>query len=223
MGQLTRVTAPAVPILSISDARDHLRVAACGSPVSHPDDDLIELMIGIVTSELDGRDGWLGRALIDQTWLLTLDQFPGAHRSTLGFTWGCYLDRIYLPLTSPQYSGGSPAPAPVTSLTYVDTAGVTQTLVEGTNYRVVTDSDSMFIEPAYGTCWPATREIAGAVRVTYLAGYGPAATDIPPAILGYARVRLGQLYENRELTVTGTIVAAIPYLRDSLENFRKRA
>lgn len=219
---LTRVTAPTVDLLTLEEAREQLRVVACGSPPEHPDDALIQTLIGIVTSELDGVDGWLGRALLDQIWLLTLDQFPGAHRKVWRFKWGCMLDRIYLPLTSPKFSGDSPAPAPVVSLTYVDCDGVTQTLVEGTDYRVVVENDPMFIEPVFDTCWPDTREISGAVRVTYEAGYGATAADVPDVIKNYARVRVGQLYEFRELVLAGTSVAEVPYLRDSLENVRQR-
>lgn len=220
---LTLITGPAVPLLSLSDARDHLRVAPCGSPATHPDDALIEALVGIVTDELDGVNGWLGRALIDQTWLLTLDRFPGARRFWhFGAGGYCVWDRIPLPLTSPLYSGASPAPAPVTSVTYVDDDGATQTLVEGTDYRVVTDGDPIFIEPIFGACWPDTRDIAGAVRITYQAGYGPTAASVPASILGYARIRLGQLYEFREMVVVGATPAVVPFLRDSLENVRSR-
>lgn len=219
---LTLVTPPVNPILSLEDARAQLRVEACGSPPEHPDDALITALIGMVASELDGVDGWLGRALIDQTWLLTLDQFPGAARRHFVFDRCAVQDRLYLPLTSPQYSGASPAPAPVIELSYVDCNGVTTVLTEGDDYRVVTDSDPMFLEPAYGTAWPTTRDTAGAVRLTYEAGYGPDAADIPGTIINYARLRLGQLYEFRELVIAGTIVAEIPFIRDSLENIRLR-
>lgn len=220
---LTLITAPTAPVLSLSDARDHLRIIPCGSPLESPDDALIQIMVEIATSELDGVDGWLGRALITQTWLLTLDNFPPGRRadflSTLDI-WrsGC----IPLPLTSPKYSGVSPAPAPVIELDYTDTNGDTQVLVEGTDYRVVTDNDPIFIEPIFGTSWPATRDIAGAVRIKYDAGYGDAPEDIPPAILGYLKYRLGQLYEFRELVLSGTIVAEVPHVRSMLENFRMR-
>lgn len=220
---LTLITAPATPVISLDDARDQLRVIPCGSPATSPDDDLIQAMVEIATSELDGVDGWLGRALITQTWLLTLDRFPPGvctgFLSTLDL-WRA--GRIPLPLTSPKYSGASPAPAPVAQVAYTDTNGDEQVLVEGTDYRVVTDHDPILIEPVFGKSWPATRDITGAVRITYDAGYGDAATDVPPAIRGYLKYRLGQLYEFREMVLSGTIVAVVPHVRDMLENFRMR-
>lgn len=220
---LTLITAPAVPVLSLDDARDQLRIIPCGSPPTSPDDDLIEAMVAIATDELDGVDGWLGRALITQTWLLTRNGFPSERRahfpSTLDF-WRP--DCIPLPLTSPKYSGASPAPTPVARVAYTDTNGDEQVLVEGTDYRVVTDHDPIFIEPVFGKSWPATRDISGSVRITYDAGYGDSAEDVPPVIRGYLKYRLGQLYEFREMVLSGTIVAVVPHVRDMLENYRLR-
>jgi hypothetical protein len=58
----------------------------------------------------------------------------------------------------------------------------------------------------------------GAVEILYDAGY----ESIPEMIRAYAKVRLGQLYEFRELVVAGVSIAPVPYLLDSLENFRAR-
>jgi hypothetical protein len=219
---LTRITAPAAPVITLEEARAHLRIDACGSPPEHPDDALIESMVAIATSELDGADGWLGRALVDQTWLLTLDRFSRWPGCQLDWLFPSGTTRIYLPLTSPQYSGASPAPDPVTSVTYVDTDGVTITMVDGTDYRVVTDHDPMYIEPVYGASWPATRDTSGAVRIIYEPGYGAAGSDVPAIIRNYMLVRIGQLYEFRELVIAGSTVAEVPYYRDSLENVRMR-
>lgn len=205
---LTRISAPVASMFTLEELRAHVRLDACGSPPEHPDDTLLLALADRALSELDGADGWLGRALINQTWRLTLDRFPAG--------------RIYLPLTSPQAHDASPAPAPVLSVTYTDTDGVVRTLTEGTDYVVLTEHDPQFIEPAYNVCWPSTRCISGAVRVTYQAGYGDAAEDVPAAIRSYVLVRIGQLYEFRELVVAGVTVAEVPYLRDSLENFRLR-
>lgn len=218
---LVRITAPAADVLSLEEVRQHLRLDACGSPPEHPDDALLTMLIAIATSELDGANGWLGRALINQTWLLTLDGFPPTVRNSWwrGESTG---DRIFLPLTSEHYSGASPAPTPVTSVTYLDPDGVTVTLADGTDYEVVTDHDPIYIQPLYGTAWPSTRCAWGTVRVTYEAGYGGAGSDVPAIIRNYMLVRIGQLYEFRELVLSGTIIAEVPFYRDSLENVRLR-
>lgn len=216
---LTRITAPAAAMFTLEQLRKHLNLDACGSPAEHPDDALLLMLMDIATSELDGANGWLGRALLDQTWRLTLDHFP---RSLDYRDYRYPLHRIYLPLTSPRLHDGSPAPAPVIGLTYTDPEGVEQTLTEGADFVVVTDNDPMYLAPVYGTCWPSTRCVGAAVRVDFSAGYGPDPEDVPAIIRNYMLVRIGQLYEFRELVIAGTIIAEVPYLRDSLENVRLR-
>lgn len=218
---LVRITAPTTPVLSLDEVKEHLRIDGCGSPVDTTEDALLTMLIAIATNELDGANGWLGRALINQTWLLTLDGFPPTVRNDWwrGNWTG---DRIFLPLTSEQYSGASPAPAPVTSVTYLDPDGVTVTLVDGTDYEVVTDHDPIYIQPIYGNAWPSTRCAWGTVRVIYECGYGAAGSDVPAVIRNYMLVRIGQLYEFRELVLAGTIIAEVPFYRDSLENVRLR-
>jgi len=193
---LTRKTAPAEKLLSLDEAFDHLRLDPEGSPPTTPDAALVQSYIDAVTAEIDGADGWLGRALVTQTWQLKLHWFP----------W-----RIRLPLPPLQS---------VSAITYVDTAGAVQT-VDAADYIVSkSDSDPAFVEPAFGKTWPATRDVPDAVTVEYVCGYGDAA-DVPELIRNYARVRLGQFYEHRELVAIGVSVAAVPYLRDSLEVFRR--
>lgn len=218
---LVRITAPAVPVLSLDEVKEHLRIDGCGSPVDTTEDALLTMLVAIATSELDGANGWLGRALINQTWLLTLDGFPPTVR---GDWWRAEVtgDRIFLPLTSEQYSGASPAPTPVTSVTYLDPDGVTVALVAGTDYEVVTDHDPMYLQPIYGNAWPSTRCAWGTVRLIYECGYGAAGSDVPAIIRNYMLVRIGQLYEFRELVLAGTIIAEVPFYRDSLENVRLR-
>lgn len=207
---MVRVTAPAEPVVTLEELREHLRIYPCGSPPESPDDALIQRLAAIAVSELDGVDGWLGRALVDQEWQLTVPAFP----------WGD--NPLLLLLTSPRWGGASPAPVTVESLEYTDADGATVVLIEGTDFEVITGADPQYIRPPYGTCWPSTRCQLDAVRVRYNAGYGPTGADVPDVIRGYVLLRVGQLYENRELTVTGTIVAPVPYMRDMLESVRLR-
>lgn len=95
------------------------------------------------------------RAFITQTWRLSLREFP---------------DRIYLP---------RPPLQSVTSITYVDSNGATQTL-SSSLYQVSTDSSPGYIEPAFGQSWPTIRsETVDPIKVTYIAGFGTDSEDIP--------------------------------------------
>jgi uncharacterized phiE125 gp8 family phage protein len=187
------------PVLSLTEARQHLRVDAFGSPLpEHEDDTLVRSYVQAAINELDGIDGWLGRALVTQSWRLTLDYFPASP--------------IKLPL--PPFQS-------LTAITYVDGDGAEQTLPAAA-YRVISsDSDPAQVEPAFGTSWPATRDQSGAVSITYVCGYGEPA-DVPELIRNYIRVRLGQFYEQRELVAMALPIQPVPFLRESLESFRRR-
>ena len=90
----------------------------------------------------------------------------------------------------------------VSSITYVDTDGVTQTLAAD-QYLVDAKSQPGRIEPAYGVSWPSTREQANAVIVRFIAGYGAAAA-VPQCIKNWMLIRIKTLWENREQIVVGT-------------------
>lgn len=204
---LVQTTAPANDIMSLVEARAQLRVIPYGSPLAHDDDGLIQRMIDTVTNELDGIDGWLGRALITQEFEYSLDRFPKGDK------------RIHLPLTSRKTADSA---SPIVSFTYNDVNGDTQTLVEDTDFIVNLKGDLQYVEPVYGTYWPSVRVGTEAVTIKYNAGYGDTSADIPEVIRNYAFYRLGQLYEFRELFIAGTIIAEVPYIKDSLENIRSR-
>lgn len=59
-------------VLTLADAKQHLRVDF------EDDDDVIESYIAAAIQSIDGRDGWLGRALVEQTWELRLPDFGGS-------------------------------------------------------------------------------------------------------------------------------------------------
>lgn len=68
--QITRIVAPATPVLSLDDVKAHLRVTG-----DH-EDALITSLVEAATAWLDGWRGVLGIALQPQTWKMTLDRFP---------------------------------------------------------------------------------------------------------------------------------------------------
>lgn len=194
------VTPPSAPVLSLDEAREHLRVDAWGSPPSSPDDALIERMERAAVAEVDGWNGWLGRALVTQVWQLALDTFPTANGA-----------RIWLPLPPLQS---------VASVTYIDTTGQTQVL-DPEAYRVVSDVEPGFVEPASGA-WPATGIGRSAVRVRFTCGYGDDGGAVPELIRNYIAIRLGHFYDHREPFIAGAQISEVPHVRHSLENYRMR-
>jgi uncharacterized phiE125 gp8 family phage protein len=185
-------------LISLADARLQCRVDTWGSPPQNPEDGLLQQYVEAATEELDGINGWLNRALVTQTWLLTLNCFPGRP--------------IKMPLPPLQS---------ITSIKYDDADGVEQTM-DSADYRVITDTDPGFVQPI--DSWPSTKDQLGAVRIVYVAGYGDP-EDVPEIIQQYVRMRVGQYYDSRALSqsgVAGGVIHEVPHVRHSLESIRMR-
>lgn len=184
---LTLVTAPSVLPITRALVKQHLRVDHTA------EDDLIDLYIKGATAFCDGFHGFLGRALVTQTWLLTLDEFPDTE--------------IKIPLPPLQS---------VTSVKYDDAAGVEQT-VDPMDYFVDSASEPGWVVPNTNTLWPTTIDAVNSVRIQFVAGYPPT-TDSPPDltsnipgnIINGLLLMIGDAYENREDQVVGTITAKLP-------------
>lgn len=142
-------------------------------------------------------EAWEWRAHITQTWQLVLDRFPPLR---CGRDWTIYVPRP--PLQS------------VSSITYLDNEGDQQTLASS-KYRVDSSSRVGRITPAYGESWPATRPVTGAVTITFVAGYGDAATDVPEETRQAILILAGQMWVQR-LGVDGP--DTIPPVIDALLN-----
>lgn len=176
------VTPPASTPITLAEAKSQLRV-------DHSDEDgKIEALIAAATSYLDGRTGVLGRCLVTQTWELTLDEFPA--------------EEIELPL--------GPV-ASVTSVTYVDIAGVTQTVSES-DYYVDNASLSAWVLPEIE--WPNTMQAANAVTVRFVAG--TAVADVPPALKHALLLLVAHWYENRQPVSIGGAPVEMPFAVDAL-------
>lgn len=147
---LVLVTAPAVEPLTAAEARARLSL-----PAGTPSDDVLNALIKAARQEIDGKDGWLGRALITQTWEIVLDRFP------------CGAIRLPLP---PLQS--------VTSVTYFDGAAVEQTLA-GSSYQVLAGEPAGL---AIVGAWPALRQGRENVRIRFVAGYGASGSAVPEPI-----------------------------------------
>jgi len=191
MPRLKLIIAPSVEPITLVEARDHLHLDASGSPLSHPDDTLISSLIVAVRNHIDGADGYLGRALIPQTWELYLDEFSS--------------DEIYIPL---------PRLVSITSVKYDDINGAEQTVSSG-DYVVDSVSEPGWVLPVSTFSWPDTMDTPNAVRIRYQAGYVSGnspedASKVPEAIKAAMKLMLGRLYEFREDTISGTIIAKLP-------------
>lgn len=151
----------------------------------------------LITAARTTAEGKLQRSLIDTTWELTLDAFPCA-----------------IPLRMPRVLS-------VTSVKYLDAAGVLQTLSPAA-YYVDDRSEPGWIVPAYGTTWPTTFDQVNAVTVTFRAGFGTAASDVPQPIKQWILLMVGSMFENRETEVAtpGIVVAELGFAERLLDPYR---
>lgn len=173
---LTLVTPPIGEPVTLADAKAHLRVDGT-------DDDA--LITALITSARRQAEHLTGRALLTQSWKLTLEAFPADS-----------LDLPYPPLQS------------VGSISFLDSAGVRQTLAVA-DYQTITDEMVGRVVPAYGKCWPACRVVPGAVEVEFTVGYGLAAA-VPQDITAWMLLAIGTLYMQRETVIVGSAVGELP-------------
>jgi uncharacterized phiE125 gp8 family phage protein len=205
-------TPPAADFLEDATVYGHLRVPLSGSPESPTDSATIQVYRDAVQSELDGPTGWLGRCLITQTLEMQLDAFPrwcGADRR----------GRRYPGADAPILLPCPPVQS-VTSIAYLDGNGDTQTLAASAYTLVNNGANKSEIAPAYGTVWPETRDIEAAVTVTWVAGYGATAADVPPDIVAAGLLLLQDLYENRTAQELGTALQHNETVTRLLTKFR---
>lgn len=142
------------------------------------DDDLLGDLLKQAIARVDGPSG-IGVAMMKQTWRKSLDCFP-AH--------------ILLP--------GAPVKQ-VTKISYVDAAGVTQE-IQPTAYRCDVTSEPARVEAAYGTFWPSTRDIIGAVSVEYELGEDDAAA-VPPDLISAVCMVVAHWYQTGGAVADGNL------------------
>lgn len=190
---LKLISAPTDQPVTLAQFKAHSRINF------DDDDDFIdEIIIPAAVSHVDGKDGWLQRALIDQTWEFAIDRFP------------CY--QVDLPL---------PPLIEVLSVKYDDVSAAEQTLATN-KYVVDTAKVPGRILPAPNTSWPNTNCFgASAVRIQFRAGYldqgvSPAVANVPGAIKAGILMYAATLYENRETVVIGQPVFQLPWAAEQL-------
>lgn len=164
---VTDYSTPGSGNLTVASLKTHLRVD------SSADDTYIGILIRAAVQFVQQRTG---RALLPSTWRQRLDNFP------------CSLEPIFL-LRSPLRA--------VTSITYTDSDGDTQT-VDSATYTA-TDGDPPAISLAVNSQWPLDAILCrrGAVTINFTAGYDDTAA-IPTCLVHAVYLLVAHWYENRE-------------------------
>lgn len=152
--------------------------------VDHDEDDVyIGTLIDAAVDMVDGT-GKLGRAMVTQSWCQWVDQAPG-----------------WVPLRM------GPVQA-LTGVDYYDAAGTLQAATLS-DFEVFRDGELYLAKPKSGAAWPAAQVRPDAIRITWDAGFGDAAADVPAGIRAALKLIVAHWYEHRE-AVTGTAPAQLP-------------
>lgn len=185
------ITAPVVEPVSLDQAKTWCRIDDTGDAVIDDANDALLTML--IKAMREYAENLTGRAFVQRTLELALPWFPSG-------------GVIVLPC---------PPLVSVTSVKYIDYAGVLQTVPDD-EYEVDTDGEPGRVQPAYLQSWNGTRNVFNAVRVRYEAGYAPSSSptdyreNVPASVKVWMQARLATLWEQREQLITGTIVAEIP-------------
>lgn len=156
---LTLVTPAASYPVSLAEAKAHCRVETTDGD---------GLLNGLIAAATDHVEMYTGRALIAQTWKLSLDAFA---------------DSMVLP-KGPVQS--------VTFVKYLDTAEAEQT-VPAADYTVDIASDPQRVARDSDASWPSAHDGVNVVNITFVSGY----SAVPPAIKQALLLLVGQWYDQR--------------------------
>jgi uncharacterized phiE125 gp8 family phage protein len=182
------ITGPATEPVTLAEMRTQLGITDASDTASDPT---------ITRRIIEARqwvEGYIRRALITQTLEIRQD---------------CFTECIKLP---------HPPVISITSVKYIDTDGVEQTL--GSSNYVLDDYPLVpYIREAYGISWPSTRDEPNAVRVRYSAGYG-SASDVPQLIREAIMLIVGHWMNFQPQSENGLVLARVPYaVQDMLSQY----
>jgi hypothetical protein len=168
MASIARIVEPAVLPLSLDEVKAQLRVT------TNDENDLISSYIKAATDFIEGEWGFLGRALVTQTWRLTLDAFPA---STSSVTYA-YCGPMFGGGVAGQIKIPLPPLQSIVQIAYDDANGDAQ-IIDPANYFVDSASEPGWVVPAGNMSWPSTLNAINTVRVDFVAGYPPDSSSPP--------------------------------------------
>lgn len=181
---LTLVTGPASEPVTVAETMAWTRV---------DDDSEQTLFAQLILAARQAAEEYLRRALITQSWKLTLD----LSESEFG---GRYCDGVYDLPVSALY-GGLPSvvelpKGPIQSVTSVATydADNSSTAFASSNYYVDTAGARLILKS--GANWPSNLRPIAACEITYVAGYGTGAS-VPQPIKSGMMMHVAAFYEQR--------------------------
>ena len=159
--------------------------------VDHADEDT--LIASLVTAARLHTEVALGRRLITQDWSLFFDAWP--HSKIVEIDLG-----------------------PIQAVTQISTFAedATETIFGSENYFADLVSDPGRIVRNGGATWPAPGRQINGIKITFTAGYGDAAGDVPEPLRQALLLLVAHWYERREPVILGETAIQVPETVQSL-------
>lgn len=181
------ILAPAKTPINLAEFKEHLKIELDVTV----EDAMLQRMINAATEQAQGLTG---RALITQTWEYYIDRWPLS-------------GQIELPLPPLQS---------VSSIKYTDVDGNESTF-DAASYSVDNVSYIGRVVLNAGYSWPSVNlNNTNPIKITLIAGYGDDETDVPQTINQAILLLAANLYEYRDMFITGTIISDVPYSATAL-------
>jgi uncharacterized phiE125 gp8 family phage protein len=188
--QIVEVTAPPAEPVTLTEAKLHLRVDVT-------DDDA--LITSLITAAREYCEEWCQRSFVQHVYRAEVD---------------CFEDEMVLP--------GRPVQA-IQSIKYWDTSSPSSLEILDTSiYDLVRNR----VRRNYGETWPSVYPRDDAVEVTFTTGYSDLASpedtvaNVPEGIKAAIKMMVGDLYENREGKIFGTVQSTNPTVLSLMRPFR---
>ena len=204
---LTLVTPPAIEPVSLAQAKSFCRV-------DFTDDDT--LFPVLITAAREYAERYMRRAIFNQTWTRTLDNFPmawdrmatqNAARLSEWPYWSSIWNQLRIDLPKAKTQS-------VESITYIDSNTLTEVTLDPSTYIVDTSRLPCCIVPANAGYWPVEMMYnPGSVTITFVAGsYGDGVTvnTCPQAVVVAILMLVNYWYNNRD--ASGVVPDAVKSL-----------
>ena len=205
MSNPIRITEPAIEIISLDEAKTHLRIDG-------DDEDTAVSMLIVMAREF--AEDYTRLAFISQTWRWRLDAWPTATPP-----------HVVVPFlrNSPQKRYVRLPRGPLLSVEGVLTYDNKDepTLWSENEYFVATGEDRLY-RRTFGS-WPEPGTECRGIEINYTAGFGTLAEDVPTPIRHATLMMVAYYYENREVVDgVGTKLVAPLGVRALLDPYKAR-
>lgn len=189
---LKRVSAPVDFPVTVCECKADLRVQHSA------EDELIGSLIADATDYMGAPNGVIGKALITQSWEVSLPA-PACD------------GKIYLPITPAQS---------ISSIQYYDIDNAIQ-LLDVADFILIGDEDAATVEPASGVSWPATYNRFDAIKITVVVGFGDNKNAVPNSIRRAIRLLVAHWFEHRH-AATEKPLTEMPLAVQSLVSINRK-